>query len=158
MQFQVPQYIDVEDHIVGPLTLKQFLYIATGFLVIFTTFFFFVSWLWIATSAVTAALSLSLALVKYNGRPLPKAAAAAFRYLMSPKKYSAGNEAGRAAEPDGGLLSKLGLELMAGTKPVPRRERAINAFFGRSLPAQDGSEAVRNSAGDVNIAKRVDYR
>lgn len=28
MQFQVPQYIEVEDKIVGPLSLKQFTYIA----------------------------------------------------------------------------------------------------------------------------------
>jgi hypothetical protein len=30
MQFSVPQYIDVEDKIVGPFTIKQFLYLAGG--------------------------------------------------------------------------------------------------------------------------------
>jgi hypothetical protein len=28
MRFQVPQFTDVEDKIVGPLTLKQFVYLA----------------------------------------------------------------------------------------------------------------------------------
>ena len=28
MEYQVPQFIEVEDKIVGPLTLKQFIYIA----------------------------------------------------------------------------------------------------------------------------------
>ncbi len=27
MQYQVPQYLDVEDKIIGPLTLKQFIYL-----------------------------------------------------------------------------------------------------------------------------------
>lgn len=30
MQFQVPQFIEVEDKIFGPLTFKQFVYIAGG--------------------------------------------------------------------------------------------------------------------------------
>ena len=30
MRYQVPQFIDVEDKIFGPLTLKQFLYVAGG--------------------------------------------------------------------------------------------------------------------------------
>ena len=28
MQFQVPQFIETEDKVVGPLTLRQFMYIA----------------------------------------------------------------------------------------------------------------------------------
>jgi len=30
MQYQVPQFIEIEDKIFGPLTLKQFLYLAGG--------------------------------------------------------------------------------------------------------------------------------
>ena len=30
MQFQVPQFIEVEDKIFGPLTLKEFLYLGGG--------------------------------------------------------------------------------------------------------------------------------
>ena len=30
MQFQVPQFLDVEDKIIGPFTIKQFLYLAGG--------------------------------------------------------------------------------------------------------------------------------
>ena len=40
MQFKVPQFIDMEDKIVGPLTLKQFAYIlgAGGFSFLLWTF------------------------------------------------------------------------------------------------------------------------
>ena len=30
MRFQVPQFIDIEDKIFGPLTFKQFVYLAGG--------------------------------------------------------------------------------------------------------------------------------
>ncbi len=38
MQFRIPQNIDLEDKIVGPLTLKQFLYLMVGFIVIYLLF------------------------------------------------------------------------------------------------------------------------
>jgi len=31
MQFQVPQFIEVEDKIIGPLTFKQFVFVGGGF-------------------------------------------------------------------------------------------------------------------------------
>ncbi len=162
MQFQVPQYIDVEDHIVGPLTLRQFLYIATGFLIIFTSFFFFVTWLWLPFSLVTAAISLAFALIKYNGRPLLAVTLAAFHYLARPKMYvwqkPLSGEERPSPPPTTGLLARLGLELLAGTKPIAGRERVTNAFFGRSLPASSGSEVLREITGNREVAKRVDYR
>ena len=162
MQFQVPQYIDVEDHIVGPLTIRQFLYIATGFLIIFTSFFFLLTWLWVPFSIVVAAVSLSLALVKYNGRPLLSAAIAAFSFFMKPKSYvwqKPPTGTGTQAPPEKrGLIARLGLELLAGTKPVPGRERAMNAFFRRSLPASEGVAILRDISGNRDAVKRVDYR
>ncbi len=162
MQFQVPQYIDVEDHIVGPLTLRQFLYIATGFLLIFISFFYMDKILWIPFSIVVAAVSLSLALVKYNGRPLLSAAIAAFSYFTKPKSYiwqKPATGTGTQAPPKKqGLIARLGLELLAGTKPVLGRERATGIFFRRSLPASESVAVLRDITGNQEDVKRVDYR
>ena len=40
MQFRVPQFIDIEDKVIGPLTLKQFAYVlgAAGFAFLIWTF------------------------------------------------------------------------------------------------------------------------
>ncbi len=70
MQFAVPQFTDVEDKLIGPLTLKQFLILlATGGVVLFfysllnfSIFFFFFS-------APTALIGLALTFGKFNGRP-----------------------------------------------------------------------------------------
>ena len=157
MQFQVPQYIDVEDHIVGPLTLKHFFYIATGFLTIFVTFFVLVTWLWLITSVVIGTASLAFALVKYNGRPLTTVTLAAIRYYMGGRTYTWQKDTGVAPAPKG-LLAKLGLNITTGTKPVAGRETSVNGFFSRSLPAQERLEMVRRTDGDRSVAKRIDYR
>lgn len=157
MQFQVPQYIDVEDHIVGPLTLKQFFYIATGFLTIFVLFFVLVTWLWLITSIAIGTTSLAFALVKYNGRPLMTVTIAAIRYYTGGRTYTWQKDTGTTPAPKG-LLAKLGLNMTAGTKPVAGRETSVNGFFSRSLPAQNRGEIVRGVSGDRIVAKRIDYR
>ncbi len=162
MQFQVPQYIDVEDHVVGPLTIKQFLYLATGFLIIFVSFFFLATWLWLPISVAVAGTSIAFALVKYNGRPLLAVTLSAIRYATRPKTYvwrrPASGEAREESVVGKGLLSRLGLELLAGTKPVAGRERNINAFFRRSLPSTPGTAVLRDVTGNSEVAKRIDYR
>ena len=151
-QFQVPQYIDVEDKIVGPLTLKQFLYLASGFLFIFITYFFFAPWLWIFTAAIVGSAAVAFALVKYNGRSLTTLVGAALRYLWRPRIYtwqkpgSVSPARGRI----GGLLSRLGLQLDTATH--------FKRIFKRIIPPQQQFEILRRVTGDREVAKRVDYR
>ena len=87
MQFQVPQFIDIEDKIVGPFSLKQFGYIAAAALLIFVFFFMFKTALWVGISIPIALVAASFALIKYNGRPLPYLALSIARYLWQPRFY-----------------------------------------------------------------------
>jgi len=69
MKFQVPQFIEEEDKILGPLTLKQSLFIgvAAGF-VIFLYFYSSRTALIILGGPVTA-FAFSMAFLKVNGMP-----------------------------------------------------------------------------------------
>lgn len=70
-QFQVPQFIEVEPKIIGPLTLKQFGWMAAAGAMIFILFFLIsVRWVWILISLFLASAAVGLAFVKINGRPL----------------------------------------------------------------------------------------
>jgi|GEM_PF-225227 len=76
MQFAVPQFTEVEDRLIGSLTLKQFLVMlaAGGVILVFWTalgpgFLFFM------LAIPIALFGVAMALGKYNGRPL-------FTYLM----------------------------------------------------------------------------
>src|SRR3989338_4637541 len=87
MQYQVPQFIDIEDRIIGPLTLKQFLYLAFAGALLFVFFFLFKFFIWIIVSLPIVALALALAFLKINDRPFVYFLIAAIFYFMKPKLY-----------------------------------------------------------------------
>lgn len=72
MQYQTPQFIDVEDKIFGPLTSKQFFYVAGGAVLIFILYVFFQLWAVILLGLPIGAFAFSLAFLKLNGIPFPK--------------------------------------------------------------------------------------
>ncbi|MES2216118.1 MAG: PrgI family protein [Patescibacteria group bacterium] len=89
MRFQVPQFIEVEDKIFGPLTLKQFIYIAGGGGLSFLAYVFLKSLLLASIPIlIIMAISVGLALYKlYNRFPLITVAESAFKYYTGGKLY-----------------------------------------------------------------------
>jgi len=85
--FQVPQFIDIEDKIIGPLTLKQFLFLAGAGLLIFLLYSILQFWFWIMVSIIIAAVGLGFAFVKVNGQNLSRVVWNGFRYLLRPRLY-----------------------------------------------------------------------
>jgi hypothetical protein len=88
MQYQVPQFIEVEDKIFGPLTLKQFIYIAGGAGLSFLIYQLSPS---IIVSAVPMVIVLTfsgaLAFYKVNNKPFIFLIESAFKYYTSAKLY-----------------------------------------------------------------------
>lgn len=87
MRYQVPQFIEVEDKIFGPLTLKQFIYLAGGGGLCLVYFTFLPIYITILLAIPTAALSLALAFYEVNGRPFLVAIEHAFGYYTGGKLY-----------------------------------------------------------------------
>lgn len=86
-QYQVPQFIDIEDRIIGPLTLKQFLYLAFAGAILFVFWFVLKFYIWIVIALPVAALASALAFLKVNDRPFIYFFLAAIFYFMKPKLY-----------------------------------------------------------------------
>jgi len=87
MKFQVPQFIEIEDKIFGPLTIKQFIYIAGGAGLSFILFKFLPLWIAVFLIAVVIGFSLALAFYQINNKPLVYVLQSAFGYLLSDKLY-----------------------------------------------------------------------
>jgi len=71
-QYKIPQNIDIEDKIFGPLTLKQFLYAMGGGIIVYILFNIFGQsdfGMFIIISLPIAILTLALIFVKVNERP-----------------------------------------------------------------------------------------
>src|SRR3989338_3959861 len=86
-QYQVPQFIEVEDKIFGPLTLKQFIYLAGGGGLCLMFFTLFPLWLMLILAVPVLTFSAALAFYTINGRPFIVALEHAVSYFFGSKLY-----------------------------------------------------------------------
>lgn len=87
MQFKVPQFIDIEDKIIGPLALKQFLYLVGGGMLIAFLWTRLTLGVFIIASLPVVLLAAALAFYKVNGRPFIYYIKSLILYLIKPKIY-----------------------------------------------------------------------
>lgn len=87
MEYQVPQFIEVEDKLVGPLTLKQFIYIAGGGGICVIAFAYLPIIAAFAISALVAAFTVALAFYKVNGKPFISMLEAGVNYYLKGKLF-----------------------------------------------------------------------
>ena len=86
MQFQVPQFLDVEDKIIGPFTIKQFIYLAGGAGLGYLMYRFipYIGWM-LALACV--GFGGALGFYKFNSKPLISAIESAMYYFRSERFY-----------------------------------------------------------------------
>jgi hypothetical protein len=88
MRFQVPQFIEVEDKIFGPFTLRQFIYLAGAGGVVAIIWGITSSLFWaLVIGGPIVALGLALAFYKVNDRPFVDMLQSALRYTISNRLY-----------------------------------------------------------------------
>jgi hypothetical protein len=88
MRFQVPQFIEVEDKIFGPLTIKQFIYLLGGAGLSFIAYTFVPTFiLKVIVIVPIAGFALALAFYKINNKPFINVVEAAFGYYTGNKLY-----------------------------------------------------------------------
>lgn len=68
-QFTVPQFIDVEDKIIGPIMTRQFIICLAGFLLMAIFYKIFDFTLFVVTALLIFAIFGTFAFAKINGRP-----------------------------------------------------------------------------------------
>lgn len=69
-QFVVPQFIDVEDKIIGPITVRQFIVLLVGGGFSFVAYKLSDLALFVFEFAVIGLFTFTLAFIKINGRPI----------------------------------------------------------------------------------------
>lgn len=95
MRFEVPQFIEIEDKIFGPLTWRQFVYLGGGLGICFVTMFIlpsvlpsFISWFVILFIGIPLALLAgALAFYPINNRPFSYFLEAVWTYFTSSRLY-----------------------------------------------------------------------
>lgn len=106
MRYQVPQFIEIEDKIFGPLTIKQFIYLAGGAAVSYLIYYalekisvpFF---LIVILILPVAGFAVALAFYKPNGKPFISVVESAIKYYMGGKLYLWKKEVKKTAKKEG---------------------------------------------------------
>lgn len=122
MDYQVPQFIEVEDKIFGPFTLKQFIYIAGGVGLCAILVFTLPLMIGIILSIPVAAFALALAFYRVNNKPFVEMLEAGFNYYIGKRLY---------------LWRKDKDELPETTKLVPEKEAPVQKLGLSQKKLQD---------------------
>lgn len=174
MQFQVPQFIDTEDKVVGPLSLKQFAYIGTAAGICGALLFVLQLWLWSIIAIPILGVGSMLAFGKVNGRPISIYIRSLFQSIWAPSIYTFGPEitatpnkllkptplpkVGSFAKPDLEGIKNLWVQMNTSKTAIPKREQPLPAQSQSFSQFKERFEAVRKITGEKEVAKRVDYR
>ena len=113
MNFQIPQFIEVEDKVFGPLSFKQFLYIVggAGFGYLIYNLSFIPLFLRIIPVIGAVGLGIAMAFYKVNNRPLINAMESAFWYYLRGRLY---------------LWKKDGVKSQPATNKIPVAKTSID--------------------------------
>jgi hypothetical protein len=87
MRFEVPQFIEIEDKIIGPLTWKQFVYVAGGIGLVVILFLSLPFIVFILFGLPIGALSVALAFHRINNRPFSIFLESAVKYFTHSRLY-----------------------------------------------------------------------
>ncbi|MFH1575660.1 MAG: PrgI family protein [Candidatus Nealsonbacteria bacterium] len=86
-QFTVPQFIEHEPKIVGPLTFKQFIFIGVAGAICFVFYFIVPFFVFVLLSIVIMPGGFALAFLKTSGQSLPVVLKNFFVFSVAPKMY-----------------------------------------------------------------------
>ena len=125
MMFNVPQFIDVEDKIAGPLTVKQLLWMIGMVAVLLAIFFSLDGAVMVIAAIPVVLLFVALAFYRPNGQPLIVYFGSAFLFLFRPKVMM-------WDRPVGGMLKRPAVKKSEGAQPQPR-SKAVSAEDIRRL-------------------------
>ena len=90
MQFKVPQFIEREAKIVGPLTFRQFLFVGGGGVIVFILYSTLAqvnTFLFILLTVIVVIISLSFTFLKIEGHPLLSVFLSFTNFVTTPRVY-----------------------------------------------------------------------
>lgn len=86
-QYQIPQFITVEDKVIGPLTIKQFLFLLGGVMLIVLARYVLIPLFFFPLAFIIATFAACLAFLKIGGVPFPTIVKNGLRYQTRPHLY-----------------------------------------------------------------------
>ncbi len=86
-QFPVPKYIDLEAHILGPLSISQTVTVILAGAIIMISYLFLETFLFIPAAVVLGITAMIISFGRVNGRPMSDFLFNVFSYNINPHVY-----------------------------------------------------------------------
>ena len=138
MRYEVPQFIEVEQKVIGPFTWKQFVYLAGGAGALLITFLLLPFLLFVLLGVPGAALAVLLAFQKVNNRPFEILLEAAFNYMVKARFYLWNIEEARKYTIVGSD-TKVAQKEESPQETAPRQEGGIANLETKLMEAETGT-------------------
>jgi len=162
--FQVPQFIEQKPKIIGPLTLRQFAFIASASFLSFLSYYVFDFFLWAVTSVILELAGILLAFGKINGQDSVSILKSFFFFLINTRVYvwSRGSpDNGAGGNDSGGMrhirsLAGIQEKLQAITLGV-----TTGKLFSTKRSVKSGGQNTQLATmqtGEKVFLKRMDYK
>lgn len=144
MKFEVPQFVDVEDKIIGPLTWKQFVFLAGGVGAGLVIFFATPFWFFILVGVPFIIFGAGLAFYQVNNRPLAVLLEAMTSYFTKSRLY---------------LWKREGVAQAPIAPAVPEHSASPAAPLVASVPEQPLRSIATGTAGNIaSLSRKLEVR
>lgn len=117
-QFVVPQFLDVEDKIIGPITARQFIILVVDFIVLAILYRLLAFGYFLAVGVIILGAGLVLAFIRINGHPFHFFLLNVIQTFRRP-----GLRVWNKQLLDGDIKELLGVEVLPPPPPKPVKEK-----------------------------------
>ncbi len=145
MEYQVPQFIEVEDKVVGPLTFRQFVYLtgAGGICVVLIAYLPLV--VAILLCIPVAALGATLSFYKVNGKSFIEILEAGFNYYTGAKMFLWKRDVPKVERPGAAAAAAAAVP----PKHAPRLTRGKLTELAWSLDVQSPASSLESPSSSL---------
>ncbi|MDO8557134.1 MAG: PrgI family protein [Candidatus Jorgensenbacteria bacterium] len=157
--FQVPQFIEEKAKIIGPLTLRQFFFIAGAFLISVISYNIFNMFFWILITIIVGGAAAALAFIKINGQDATQALLSGLSYMWQPRVYT-----WQRISKDVDVSDIERIKAVRNTMSIQEKLKSItmNIATGKIFTESKESsgerlQVVTRITGEKVVAKRIDY-
>ena len=151
-QFTVPQFIDVEDKIIGPITARQFLIMLSGFMLIAVCYKIFSFNIFLILAILIFAISGVFAFFKVNGMPFHFFVLNFSQTTIRPGKRIWNHEFGKEN------VTEIKVEQSIAFKPEAKPRKSFSSSRLNELALiVDTQGAYQGESNDAKDEVKIDY-
>lgn len=150
MQFQVPQFLDIEDKIIGPLSLRQFIYLLIGGGILFFLYNLLKLPVFILVAIPIALFTFLLAFYKTGNQSFGQFVLSVIGYITKPSIYTWKKSAYTKTEQEEKALEETSAKIIKKTekKIAPKKSGLEDLSWKIEIGSMDNNQEIEGETSE----------